>query len=348
MLKTLTLAASLAASTAAMLTAGTAPSHADQAKPVIALSNSFYGNTWRRQMVDSFVEAAEKAKAEGKIADYVVLNGDGSVAQQNSQLAELILRGVDAIAINAASETALNGTADKACKAGIAVVAFDSLLTSDCSTKLSFDFTGYKTEQAEKTLDLIGDKGNVIVVRGVKGSGPDNLMYSAQKAVLDKHPEVKVVAEVYGQATASVAQSAIANVLPSLPTVDAVLGQGGSDDFGIVQAFQQAGGPYAEKLPVIEGGGSSDFVIWWNGVADKGYKTTSMNTTPGIGGAAFWLAYQIAKGAESKKDLVMPVASVEPENLKEMAAGLKPGLIISPSFDEAWVVKNLLDGKGAQ
>src|SRR5690606_33667626 len=252
-------------------------------------------------------------------ADFVVLNGDGSVNQQNSQMAELSLRGVDAIAINAASETALNSLAEQACAAGIKIIAFDSLLTHDCAYKLSFDFTGYKTAQAEATLDLIGNKGNVIVVRGVKGSGPDSLMYAAQKAVLDANPDVKIVAEVYGQATASVAQAAIANVLPSLPHVDAVLAQGGSDDFGIAQAFVQAGGPYADKLPVIEGGGSSDFVIWWAEQADKGYKTTSMNTTPGIGGAAFWLAYEIVKGAEPAKDLNMPVAVVEESNLAEMS-----------------------------
>lgn len=321
--------------------AGTA--HASEDKPVIALSNSFYGNTWRRQMVDAFTAEAEKAKAEGKVEDFVILNGDGSVAQQNSQMAELILRGVDAIAINAASETALNGLAEKACAAGIKVIAFDSLLTADCAYKLSFDFTGYKTEQAEATLDLIGKKGSVIVVRGVKGSGPDNLMYSAQKAVLDANPDVKIVAEVYGQATASVAQAAIANVLPSLPHVDAVLAQGGSDDFGIAQAFVNAGGPYAEKLPVIEGGGSSDFVIWWNEQAAKGYKTTSMNTTPGIGGAAFWLAYEIVKGAEPEKEMTMPVAVVDPSNLAEMAQDLKPGFIISPSYSQEWVQQNLID-----
>ncbi|PZO78502.1 MAG: sugar ABC transporter substrate-binding protein [Mesorhizobium amorphae] len=341
MLKKLLLAATAFAALSS-LSAGPAAA-LDPEKPVIALSNSFYGNTWRRQMVDAFTAEAEKAKADGKIADFVVLNGDGSVNQQNSQMAELILRGVDAIAINAASETALNGLAEKACAAGIKIIAFDSLLTADCTYKLSFDFTGYKTAQAEATLDLIGKKGNVIVVRGVKGSGPDNLMYAAQKKVLDAHPDVKIVAEVYGQATASVAQSAIANVLPSLPQVDAVLGQGGSDDYGIVQAFEQAGGPYAEKLPVIEGGGSSDFVIWWNGKAGSGYKTTSMNTTPGIGGAAFWLAYDIVKGATPPKEMTMPVATVEAANLGEMAKDLKPGMIISPSYDEAWVKTNLVD-----
>ena len=115
-------------------------------------------------------------------------------------------------------------------------------------------------------------------------------MYSAQESVLKKNPDIKVVATVYGQATASVAQSAIANVLPSLPHVDAVLGQGGSDDVGISQAFTQYGGDYANKMPIIEGGGGTDFVKWWAEENKKnGYQTISMNTTPGIGGAALWL-----------------------------------------------------------
>jgi ribose transport system substrate-binding protein len=73
-------------------------------KWVIALSNSYYGNTWRRQMVEAFKAAAEEAKKQGTIGDYIVENGDGTVNQQVSQLNELILKGVDAIAINAASQ----------------------------------------------------------------------------------------------------------------------------------------------------------------------------------------------------------------------------------------------------
>ncbi|HET9068099.1 MAG TPA: ABC transporter substrate-binding protein [Amaricoccus sp.] len=333
----------LLSAAATALAIAEAPQAFAQDKPVIALSNSFYGNTWRRQMVDAFTEQAEKAKADGLISDYVVLNGDGSVAQQNSQLAELILRGVDAIAINAASDSALNDIVTRACDAGITIVAFDSLLSADCAWKLGFDFTGYKTEQAEATLDLIGDKGNVLVVRGVSGSRPDAEMYAAQKAVLDAHPDVKVVVEVIGEATASVAQQAIANILPSLPEVDAVLGQGGSDDFGIARAFEQYGGPYAEKMPVIEGGGSSDFVIWWNALTEKqpDYKTTSMNTTPGIGGAAFWFAYDITQGANPPKMINMPVAVVDAANLAETAEGLEPGFIISPTYDHEWVTEHL-------
>lgn len=318
------------------------PAAASSDKPVIALSNAYYGNTWRHQMVEAFEAAAKQAKADGKIADYISLNGDGSVAQQNSQIAELILKHVDAIAVDAASEAAVNGIIEKACKAGIKVISFDSIASAPCNWQLNFDFTGYKKQQAEWVINKIGGKGNVIVVRGVKGSAPDHDMYEAQSAVLARHPEVKVLATVYGQATASVAQAAVANVLPSLPHIDAVFGQGGSDDFGIAQAFEQYGGDYASRMPVIEGGGSTNFIQWWAAQSKKnGYTTISMNTTPGIGGAAFWLAYDLVKGANPPKLMIMPVATVTQENLADYTK-LPPNMIVSPSYTQEWVEQNLL------
>ena len=319
--------------------------HAAEPAPVIALSNAYYGNTWRHQMVESFQAAAEQARQQGLISDYVVLNGDGSVNQQMSQMSDLILKHVDAIAIDAASESALNGIITKACQAGIKVVVFDSITNTPCATKLNFDFSGYPVELTEDVVHLIGDKGNVIIVRGVKGSAPDHDIYASQIKTLAKFPAVKVVATVYGQATTSVAQSAVANVLPSLPHVDAVLGQGGGDDYGIAQAFEQFGGPYADKPPVIAGGGSSNFIHWWAEQANKnGYRTVSMNTTPGIGAAAFWLTLDIVKGAQAANYMNMPVATVTQQNLAEFA-GMKPGTIVSPSYSDEWVRANLLGKK---
>src|SRR6202161_4626776 len=199
---------------APMLAVAAPPGSASADKPVIALSNAYYGNTWRHQMVDAFEASAKQAQAAGKNASYSVLNGDGSVAQQNSQIAELILKGVDAIAVDAASETAVNGVIQKACAAGIKVVTFDSVASAPCNYQLNFDFKGYKQEEADWVFKKLGGKGNVLQVRGVKGSAPDNDMFNAQEAALKKYPDIKDITTVYGQATASVAQSAIANVLP--------------------------------------------------------------------------------------------------------------------------------------
>ncbi|WP_299815679.1 ABC transporter substrate-binding protein [uncultured Roseibium sp.] len=318
------------------------PTTAAEGDWVIALSNAYYGNTWRHQMVEAFEGAASEAKEDGLISDFIVMNGDGSVAAQNSAIAELILRGVDMIAVNAASETAVNGVIEQACEAGIIVVSFDSIASAPCNYQLNFDFKGYKMAQARAALDLIGGEGNIIQVRGVAGSAPDEAMFAAQNEVLKEYPNINVAAVVVGQATASVAQAAITNVLPSLPHIDAVLAQGGSDDVGIAQAFSQYGGEYAGNMPVIEGGGGTDFVKWWvEENKETGYQTVSMNTTPGIGGAVFWLGLAMLNGAEAPKEMIMPVATVNADNL-EAYSDLPSGRIISPSYSPEWVEENLL------
>jgi ribose transport system substrate-binding protein len=78
-----------------------------------------------------------------------------------------------------------------------------------------------------------------------------------------------------------------------------------------VQAFEQAG----RKPPIIEGGGSSNFLKWWSEQFKKdGYKTVSDNSAPGIGGAAFWLTLAILNGAkaEPSKTMFMPYATSLP------------------------------------
>jgi len=148
--------------------------------PVIALSNAYYGNNWRHQMVDAFRKAADQAKKDKLISDYIVLNGDNSVSAQISQMIDLILRKPDVILIDAASLTALNGVVQKACAVGIIVVAFDSIASAPCAYKIDWDFANWQRPLVHGIAKLMGGKGNVLIVRGVRGSAPDKLMYEQQ------------------------------------------------------------------------------------------------------------------------------------------------------------------------
>jgi ribose transport system substrate-binding protein len=325
--------------TVGFVCSGQAQDAASKKKWKIALSNSYYGNIWRHQMVDAFRDAAEKAKSEGLISEFIIENGDGTVNQQNAQLSGLILKGIDAICINSASPTALNGTIEKACQAGIKVLAFDSIATADCAYKLDFDMVGIFGGMADYIAGkLLSGKGDVLLVRGVQGSAPDKIISDAQKDALKKYPDIKVVGEIYGQATTAIAQSAVANILPTLKNVDAVIAQGGGDDIGIVQAFEQSG----RKLPIIQGGGTTNFLKWWSDQNKKSpYQTVSANTAPGIGGAALWLAIDILNGEKVPKVIKMPGASVTAENLADFASK-PPGQIVSPTYTQEWVQTNLV------
>lgn len=309
-----------------------------QKKPVIALSNAYYGNTWRHQMVNSFETAAKKAKADGLISDYLIENGDGTQQQQMTQMNDLILKHPDVIAIDSFSPTAMNGVIEKAEKAGIKVISFDSIATEPNNYKLNFDFVGFGTQVAEYAVKRFEGKANVLIVRGVAGSAPDSDMYKGTMDVLNKNPGMKVVGTVYGQCTTAVTNTQISSILPSLPKVDVVILQSGGDDYGAVQAFQTAN----KEVPVIIGNGSAEFIKWWSEQNKKNqYTTFDICSTPGIGSVALWTSLALANGEKVPQNMIMPFATVTQNDLSKYE-NMQPNTIVSPEFSQDWVKQNIL------
>lgn len=309
---------------------------ASETKPVIALSNSFIGNSWRKQMVAAFTEVAEAAKADGVISDFEVANADGTVEQQISQINGLILKEVDVLLIDAASPTALNGVITQATAAGIKVVTFDGTATSEDSYNLNYDFTTFGAHMVQVVADGIGDEGNILIVRGVAGTVIDQEMYDGAIAELANHPDLVNVGEVYGDWDDATAQSAVARLLPTLPQVDGVVIDGGG--YGVAQAFAAANLP----TPLIFFGNRGYELKWWAEQLALGpYPSESASTDPSISTAAFWLGVNLANGAEVKHDLNMEFLTITPDNLADYA-DLPVDGVAAKVYDDAWVKENLL------
>src|SRR6476646_4016234 len=97
----------------------------------IALSNSFIGNKWRIEMENLFKGACKMAPYKDQV-DCSVYNSGNDVSKQTQQISNLISQHVDAIVINAASPTGLNGLIGQACARGILVISFDNIVTEKC------------------------------------------------------------------------------------------------------------------------------------------------------------------------------------------------------------------------
>jgi ribose transport system substrate-binding protein len=310
--------------------------------PFIAVSNAYYGNNWRHQMVDAFRKTADQAKKDKLISGYIVLNGDNTVSAQISQMIDLILRKPDVILLDAASLTALNGVVQKACAVGIIVVAFDSIASAPCAYKIDWDFANWQRPLTSGIAELMGGTGNLVIVRGVRGSAPDKLMYEQQVETLKKYQGIKIVGTVYGMATAAVTQSAVSNILPSLPPIAGVIGDG---SYGVAQAFEQFGGPYSSRMPVISGDGDANFVHWWiEQKRKRGYRTLSMNAAPSISQAALWVALEIVNHHKVPKYMKMSASTVTNDTVEQFS-GLKPGTAVASPYSADWVRHNLLTQK---
>lgn len=103
------LRAGMAGVTGLAATAGIRPVRAQEGKKLrIALSNSYIGNKWRIEMENVFKAALQMEPYKSEI-EGTWFNSGNDVSKQSQQLSNLIAERMDAIIINAASPTALNG-----------------------------------------------------------------------------------------------------------------------------------------------------------------------------------------------------------------------------------------------
>lgn len=287
----------------------------------VALSNAYNGNEWRRQHAGAFEAAAAELKAKGIFSEYSAVHGsDNSVPAQLAAIGDMILQGNDGILVNSSSGSQVGGVIEQAADAGIKVVSYDAYASSDRSHNIGFDFSSWGKNNAEFVENRLGGsgkaEGNVLIVNLSLGATAGKLIRNEYQKMLDRNRGIKVVGEVEGQATRSVAQRNVAQVVPGLPKIDAVLGAGGNDAYGIVEGML-ASGYTMEAMPPICTGADGEYIKWWREARDKyGYEATGLNADPAIGAwATYYLAHILLEDDNEPKEWYAPSVPTNNENL---------------------------------
>ena len=305
---------------------------------VIGFSNSYNGNTYRQAMEGYLKEAAEELQKTGEVSEVIFAESNQNNSTQVQQIENFILQGVDAIIIDPGSATALNGAIQEASDAGIpCIIINDGPVSSEAELcyQINFDTIAQRGYLTEYVCEAIGGKGNIIELRGTAGSEFDNIAHEGVLKVLEKYPDIKVVAEIYTDWTGSKAQSELASVLPTLDKVDGVVTQGG-DSYAAVQAFQSAG----LDLPIIGGDNRGYFLKWWANEAPEGYDTVSVSSNPWDGATGLYVAVDILDGKDVPKEMIHPFGIVTKDEVKDYA-DVADEAICCPTFDRDWVRENL-------
>jgi ribose transport system substrate-binding protein len=288
----------------------------------IGFSNSYNGNSYRQNLEAGFVNCMEDLKKQGIVDSWTMTVSNNDIATQISDIQSMILAGVDAIVLVAGSTTALTDVVKEAVDAKIPVISINQgPLVTDVTYEIVPDWKEMAVWLAENSIAYAKKqqgtedvKGNVLLVRGFAGTATDTKMQDGYMEVLAKYPGLKVVAEVYGEWTHSVALTVIEQALPSLPEIDFVLGQGG-DGYAAVLAFQNA----KRKLPLIVGGNRGDFLNWW--MSNPEYVTFSASGNgSAMGSASGYLAVEILNGNTDfakSRIMIQPALKVTNEDLMQ-------------------------------
>jgi len=295
----------------------------------IALSNNYAGNSWRQAMLQSWEKITSAAVADGVVAAAdAFTTAENQATEQAAQIQNMILQGYDAIVINAASPTALNGAVQEACDAGITVVSFDGIVTAPCAWRIAVDFKAMGQTQINYLATKMSEGGNLLEIRGLAGVFVDDEISEGIHAGVAENSQFEIVGSVHGDWAQDVSQKAVAGILPSLPEIAAVVTQGG-DGYGAAQAFAAAGRP----TPLIIMGNRQDELLWWKEQKDaNGYETMSVSIAPGVSTLAFWVAQQILDGKDVPQDLVVPFLQIDQDNLEENLANTQEGGVANVEY----------------
>ncbi|GLQ53881.1 ABC transporter substrate-binding protein [Devosia nitrariae] len=310
---------------------------AETADKRIALSNNYAGNSWRQAMLQSWDTVTKPAVEAGIVAAAdAFTTAENQATEQAAQIQNLILQGYDAIVLNAASPTALNGAVKEACDAGIIVVSFDGIVTEPCAWRIAVDFKGMGKSEIEYLKDALPDGGKLLEIRGLAGVFVDDEISAGIHEGVAENPQFEIVGSVHGDWAQDVAQKAVAGILPSLPQdIVGVVTQGG-DGYGAAQAFAAAGRP----TPIIIMGNREDELAWWKEQKDaSGYETMSVSIAPGVSTLAFWVAQQILDGKDVPKDLIVPFLRIDQDTLEANLETTPSGGVANVEYSQEDAIK---------
>lgn len=285
------------------------PAIAQKKKFKIALSNSYIGNKWRIEMENVFKAALQMDPFKSEI-DGSWFNSGNDVSKQSQQLTNLIAERVDAIIIDAASPTGLNGILNQAAERGILVVSFDNIVTTSKALKVNTDQIKFGETLADWLAKKLNGKGNVIMVTGVAGTSVDQDRNKGADNVWAKNPGIKVVSRYTGMWDSSTAERNTAAVLNSLPQIDGIWCQGGTD--GVLKAFIAAKRP----LPPTAGEAENGFRKFMLGYEGHKVDGISVGQPPFLSVVSLELTRRILNKQYPKKDITIPFPYVTNDTVK--------------------------------
>jgi len=288
----------------------------------IALSNSFIGNTWRVEMENVFKAACAMPPYTDQV-DCSIFNAGNDVPTQSKQISNLISQGVDAIVINAASTSGLNGVVQQACDRKIVVVSFDNTVDAKCGLTVNTDQVKFGQQLAQFLVDQLKGTGNVVMVTGVAGTGADNDRNKGAQSVFDANPGIKVVAKYSGMWDSATAQRVTSSQLPSMPKVDGVWVSGGTD--GVVKAFVDADRP----MPVFAGEAENGFRKFMAGISTPKVNGMSIGQPPYLSVVSLELARAVVKGEHPRQSITIPFPVVTSDSLV-------PGETVFPDLPDSF------------
>jgi ribose transport system substrate-binding protein len=297
--------------TPAAPTTGPAPAPTGAAagkKYTIGMSQCNLGEPWRVQMNADIKEAADKHPELAVIWK----DAQNKTEQQQAQVREFISQGVDLIIISPKEAVPLTAPVAEAMEKHIPVIVLDRKIQGDNYTCfIGGDNQLIGQEAGKEMVKLLGGKGNVVELAGLKTSTPaDERAKGFREGI--KGSQIKILASADCQWLEPNAQREMNSMLAKYDNIDAVYGHNDPSAHGAYLAAQQEGKGREKKIKFVGIDGLPHEGVKY---VEDGILSATFRYPTG-GQEAIDNALKILQGQTVPKNIVLGTVLFTPENVK--------------------------------
>lgn len=254
---------------------------------------------------------AAEAKAKEMGVELKAYDGNYDPSTQISQVETMISDGCKGIILNPQDAEACAPCVDKAVEAGIPIVGVNTRVKSDKLTSYvgSKDVTAGEKEM-QKIVDLLGGKGNIVIIEGPMGQSAQIERREGIKNILDKNPDIKVLAEKTANWSRSEAMTVMETWLQAFDQIDAIVGENDEMALGAREAVKASG----KNIPAIGVDGITDAL---NAVESDDLVASIFQDGAGQGSKAVEVLVNAIKGETVEKNYWIDFEEVNKDNVAE-------------------------------
>ncbi|MCZ9884344.1 substrate-binding domain-containing protein [Arthrobacter sp. B2a2-09] len=203
--------------------------------------------------MSSFITQGKEGMEAYAKANHINLqwnSAGGDVSTQANQMQQYVNSKVNAIIIVPVQADSLQPQVAAAKAAGIPVIDVNTALSgADLTASVQPDDVAAGEQEATMMVDKLGGKGNVVVLEGPLGSSPQIGRGKGIQNVLDKNPNIKVLAKDTANWKRDQAVNKMSNWISAFKgDINGVISQNDDMALGAIQALREAG---VKGTPVV-------------------------------------------------------------------------------------------------
>ncbi|HTW26546.1 MAG TPA: substrate-binding domain-containing protein [Acetobacteraceae bacterium] len=281
-------------------------------------NDSYLGNSWRANLVAELRLLTRQLAKQGLAKpNLIVTNSNGDINLELSQLKAEVAQGCDVIMSYPGSATGLCSGIHDAFKKGVLFVSIDSIV--DCPEAINVATNPYWRGkfEGEWILKAIHDKGNIVAMNGQPGTSNTYAervgLQDAVNAADAQGGHAKVIGDLYGMWTGSVAKTEMLKFLATHPQPVSAVFSTGNMGVGVGQALQQSGRPLAVITEVTN---LCSYLAYWK---ENNLKALTFVQDGGpMAYSAFVPAMHIMAGQKPKVNVIfMPLPIISAQNFDD-------------------------------